>query len=259
MGLTEADVVAACNAWVWWPDNAEVIETAEYTLVRFPAWFESELVLLRFQPQRETSEVLAEVLAHASSTGLDDLVFWVKLGAPDRLEEMLAHLGGRPEETLDVLAVDLTPGAPDLGSRELDVRWVDDVDVLRDSYAVGTAVFGGDPPPDDRLELETLQTGADHDQGNGGVVVAYADGLPIDTGGASLVHGVARLWGGCVVERARGRGAYRAVLAERLSYSVGHGCTLGLVKGRVQTSGPILRRAGFEAYGQERSYRIRLS
>ncbi len=32
--------------------------------------------------------------------------------------------------------------------------------------------------------------------------------------------------------------------------------TMALVKGRVQTSGPILRRAGFGVYGQERSYRI---
>jgi hypothetical protein len=33
-----------------------------------------------------------------------------------------------------------------------------------------------------------------------------------------------------------------------------HGATLALVKGRVETSGPILRRAGFTAYGEERSY-----
>ena len=30
---------------------------------------------------------------------------------------------------------------------------------------------------------------------------------------------------------------------------------LALVKGRVETSGPILRRAGFTAYGDERCYR----
>jgi hypothetical protein len=31
---------------------------------------------------------------------------------------------------------------------------------------------------------------------------------------------------------------------------------MALVKGRVATSGPILRRAGFQAYGEERSYRL---
>ena len=33
---------------------------------------------------------------------------------------------------------------------------------------------------------------------------------------------------------------------------------MALVKGRVETSGPILRRAGFGVYGQERAYRMPL-
>ncbi len=56
----------------------------------------------------------------------------------------------------------------------------------------------------------------------------------------------------------RGRGIYRALLAARLEYAVRHGATMALVKGRVETSGPILRRAGFAAHGQERSYRVPL-
>jgi hypothetical protein len=70
---------------------------------------------------------------------------------------------------------------------------------------------------------------------------------------------VARLWGGGVVPEARGRGAYRAVLAERLRYACEQGATLALVKGRVETSGPVLRRAGFAAHGQERSYVLTLA
>jgi hypothetical protein len=34
--------------------------------------------------------------------------------------------------------------------------------------------------------------------------------------------------------------------------------TLALVKGRVETSAPILRRAGFALYGEERCYRLDL-
>ena len=33
-----------------------------------------------------------------------------------------------------------------------------------------------------------------------------------------------------------------------------HGAALALVKGRVETSGPILLRAGFADYGEERCY-----
>jgi len=88
--------------------------------------------------------------------------------------------------------------------------------------------------------------------------VAYLDGIAVGCGGISLVDGVARLWGGAVREEARGRGAYRAVLDARLRRGVERGATMALVKGRIQTSGPILRRAGFEVYGEERSYLVPL-
>jgi hypothetical protein len=44
------------------------------------------------------------------------------------------------------------------------------------------------------------------------------------------------------------------VLAERLRLARAHGATLALVKGRVETSGPILLRSGFAAYSEERCY-----
>jgi hypothetical protein len=46
------------------------------------------------------------------------------------------------------------------------------------------------------------------------------------------------------------------VLLHRITTARSLGATLALVNGRVQTSGPILRRAGFTAYGTERCYRI---
>ena len=89
-------------------------------------------------------------------------------------------------------------------------------------------------------------------------MVAYVDGRPVGTGGLTVADGVGRLWSGSVLEAHRGRGVYRALLAERLQYAVRQGATMALVKGRVDTSGPILRRAGFAAHGQERSYRVPL-
>ena len=73
-----------------------------------------------------------------------------------------------------------------------------------------------------------------------------------------MVDGVARLWGGAVVPSVRGKGVYRAVLDARLSYAVAYGATMALVKGKIDTSGPILRRAGFAAYGREPVYDIPL-
>jgi hypothetical protein len=63
---------------------------------------------------------------------------------------------------------------------------------------------------------------------------------------------VCRLWGGATHSDVRGRGAYRAVLAERLRRARAAGATLGLSLGRVETSAPILRGLGFTRYGEAR-------
>ena len=78
------------------------------------------------------------------------------------------------------------------------------------------------------------------------------DGAPAATGGCTRAGAVARLWGAGTRPDLRGRGAYRALVAHRIAVAHELGATLALVKGRVATSAPILRRLGFTAYGQER-------
>jgi len=53
---------------------------------------------------------------------------------------------------------------------------------------------------------------------------------------------------------ARGRGVYRAMTTARAAWASEQGATTALVKGRIDTSAPILGRAGFTAYGEERWY-----
>ena len=48
------------------------------------------------------------------------------------------------------------------------------------------------------------------------------------------------------------------MLGSRLTYAAKHGAAMALVKGKVDTSGPILRRAGFSAFGSETLYRVSL-
>ena len=55
--------------------------------------------------------------------------------------------------------------------------------------------------------------------------------------------------------RARGAGLIDAVQV----LARAHGATLALVKGRAETSGPILLRAGFTEYDEERCYWLPLS
>lgn len=251
-------VAAASRGWVWVPETAVRLETRDYLLVRFPDYFESSLVLLDFHPEREPAAVVDEVIARSRELQLPELVWWVKLGASPGLDEIVRSRGGVLDETLDVLALDLGAGLPDLGRSSVTLRWTSDQPTLRDAYEVLKVVFGGDVPPEQRLLLESEQVAKDVEQGRGGGVVAYADDVPVGTGGVTVVGDVARLWSGSVIEQHRGRGVYRALLAARLEYAARHRADLALVKGRVETSGPILRRAGFTGHGQERSYVIEL-
>jgi GNAT superfamily N-acetyltransferase len=79
-------------------------------------------------------------------------------------------------------------------------------------------------------------------------------GQPVSTGGCTLREEVAHLWGAVTLREHRRRGCYRAVLAERLRLAREHGATLALIKGRPDTSGPILLRAGFADCDTERCF-----
>ena len=254
-----ADVVAAeSRAWIWVPPNSTKVETDEYLLVRMPEWFSIPLELLRFEPQRPPDVVVDEMLERARELGQPFVNCWVKLHNDPSLDDVFRARGGELDETLDVLALDLREGLPDLGpTGHLELRWALDLETMRDNLQVAAVVFGDSMPPEDEIAEEVGRALKDIEVGSG-AVVAYLDGVPVGSGGLSLVNGVARLWGGAVREEARGKGAYRAILEARLRRAVSRGAHMALVTGRVQTSGPILRRAGFERYGEERSYRVPL-
>ena len=265
MSLSADKVVAASNAWTWIPDNAITTATEEYLLVRFPDYFEHPLELLRFTPSGQSGAALATavetVLEQARQFGLPDLYWWVKLDSPPEVADLLVARGAAVDETLDVLAVDLRQGPPELlpPVKPVTLRWATEVATHRDGTQVAVTVFGGSMPPQERLADEARRDSATVKAGDGGMVVAYLDGAPVGSGGISMADGVARLWGGAVLETARRQGVYRAILAARLNYGAAHAATMGLVKGRIDTSGPILRQAGFAAFGQEISYRVRLA
>jgi len=264
MSLSADKVVAASNGWIWIPDNATTESTAEFLLVRFPDYFDHPLELLRFTPAAASGAGLeaavATVLDRARQFGLRELCWWVKLDSPPAVAGLLAARGATVDETLDVLAVDLRHGSPAVlpPLTEVTLRWATDVATHRDGTQVGVTVFGGSMPPEDRLAEEARRDRETVRAGDGGMVVAYVDGEPVGSGGVAMADGVARLWGGAVLEGARGQGVYRAILGARLSYGAAHGAVMGLVKGRIETSGPILRHAGFAAFGQEVSYRVPL-
>ncbi|HEU5045350.1 MAG TPA: hypothetical protein VFT75_14580 [Nocardioidaceae bacterium] len=258
-GIGHERVAAAARAWLWYPDDAVVVHRDDLVVVRWPDYFAaSGPGVLRLGGDTPTPVLLDEALALARRWGAGRVTVWVTLDAPPDLEPLLAERAARLDETLDVFALDLTGPLPSLDvPGDLELGWQRDPATTREVLEIGMAAFGeGSIPPEAKLAELGAEADASYRAGRGGSVLARLAGRAVAAGGLAVAEDVARLWGGGVVPDARGRGAYRGVLAERLRYAVEHGCTLALVKGRVETSGPVLRRAGFAAYGQERSYTL---
>lgn len=260
MRLSASTVAAASAAWVFAPGDAEVVEGAEYTMVRMPDHVDWDLSMLAFTPAGPLGPAVDAVLERARTFGVPELDWEVGLKAPAGLADELSARGGRVKMTLDVLARDLGEDLPALPppTAEVTVRWATDFETARDGAAVAVTGFGGALPSDAQIESDAAGGAVSVPAGEGGMLVAYVDGTPVGYGGVALVDGVARLSYGVVAPAARGRGVYRAVLDARLSYAATHGATMALVKGNGTTSGPILRKAGFTAFGQEPIYAVPL-
>jgi GNAT superfamily N-acetyltransferase len=257
--MIPAELVASeTAAWVWYPPDAEIVEDDDLLLVRWPEHFGQPPSLVRIDPAADPERVLAVATEQTRVWGADRVTVPVMLAAPTGLEELLLSRGAAPYETVDVLAADLTGPGPLLDAPDgIELWWQLNVRTVLDGAGVALEAFGEGAIPDEATARELARlNAADLDAGVGTSLVAYLDSQPVGTAGVTVVGWTARLWGGAVVPAARGRGVYRAMLQARLDLAVERGATMALVKGRVATSGPILRRAGFQAYGEERSYRL---
>ena len=84
--------------------------------------------------------------------------------------------------------------------------------------------------------------------------VAYVDGAPVASAGSTVDGDALRFWDGSVLPTARGRGAYRALVARRLADARTTSADFTLVKAVDDTSAPILERLGFRPYGEQRCW-----
>jgi GNAT superfamily N-acetyltransferase len=254
--LAADDVLARAAEWIWVPPFAKDLMTPEYRVVAFPEYFAepTEALPVVFDSTRDPQAVVDDVLAAAEVLGREQVAFMGlgELTRPAGLEDHLVSRGGVLCETLAILALPLPDGISDLHLPDgVEVREVRDLDTLRDWDRIGVEVFGGTL----RTE-EELHAGLQRTDGRDPMLVAYRDGVAFGTGGFTVADDVLRLWGGAVLPEARGTGVYRALLEHRLRAGRDRACRMALVKGRVETSAPILRRAGFTAYGEERAYRL---
>ena len=259
---TPRRVLDAAAAWVWVPGGAIDVRTADYEIIRYPdrlldSTFPAAQVVW-LETSRPLGEVIDEVSAQVREWGLSAAHWWVSAATvPAGAEAALRARGAELTESVQVLAYEIEAGLPALDApADLAVELVRDERTVLAASGVAARGWG-------RAEPDATHLAGELEEAVGGLaawssfrVVAFLGGTPVATGGCTLAGDVARLWGAVTLAGFRGRGGYRAVLAERLRLAREHGATLALVKGRTVTSGPILLRAGFTNFGQERCYRL---
>ena len=262
---TAQRVLDAAAATEFVPEGAIEVRTDDYRLVRHPDWVLGPTLgaaqVTWSRTTRPLDEVIEEIAAYARVWGVPGVAWWISAATrPADTEEALCARDAELIDAAQILAREVGAELPRLDvPDDVVVELVGDERTFRASSAITVQGWGRIEPDDAELARQLTETLASLASWSSFRVVALVDGEPVSTGGCTLVGEVAQLWGAITLPASRGRGSYRAVLAERLRLAREHGATLALVKGRILTSGPTLLRAGFADYGEERCYWLPVS
>ncbi len=190
--IEPAVVARESAAWVWYPDDAEVVTTSELVLARWPSYVASPPTLLRFAPTPEGAQSLERVVGQARAWGADDLLAWVRLDAPAGFEEELRRRRGDLHESVDVFALDLSARVPDLEAPDVELRWRD-ATTSRDFVDLGIAAFGeGAVPDEETLRRQGEEAEQDRLAGRGAQLIAYVGGRPVGAAGLTMAGATVR-------------------------------------------------------------------
>src|SRR5579862_9108777 len=249
----------------WVPGGATELRTDDYRMIRYPdvvldPTFRAAQVTWS-RTTRPLHDVIEEIAAYARLWGVPGVAWWISAATqPADTEQVLRTRDAALIDAVQILARELGDEAPELDvPDDVVVELVRDERTFRAFSAISVQGWGRSEPDEAELARQLDETLAGLAAWSSFRVVALVDGEPVTTGGCTLDGEVAQLWGGITLPASRGRGSYRAVLAERLRLAHAHGATLALVKGRILTSGPTLLRAGFADYGEERCYWLPVS
>lgn len=163
---------------------------------------------------------------------------------PTDLVARLAALGILPDEN-EPLAVGmvLESGTSLAAPPEVTARRIASIDELVVARGIQHIAFGGiaEEVAYDEAEADFAAEGV-----LGSTFLAFIDGRPVAAGYASYTPLGLVLFGGATLPNARGRGAYRALVAARAREAADRGTPV-LVTHAGQMSLPILERLGFVA------------
>jgi len=170
--------------------------------------------------------------------------------APGDLGDRLAAAGMTLRETYLALALrDLTHPIP--VSSDVSVRRVSETDRALFSEMKSRS-FGFPLEVAERIDEIVLGMLGDGISAH----IALMDGRPVGFGQSFYVRdtGVVILGGSGVVPEARGKGAYRTLLARRLADATRDGMRAAVIQANAETSGPICLRLGFVDLGRLQFY-----
>jgi hypothetical protein len=198
-----------------------------------PSWNVAQRFRLRAD---EVEEVRAEIHEHLRRRGRTGCSWEVGTHAtPDDLVERLHALGLVDDDPTPLAVGMVLTEPPAQAASEVEVRRAEsDADRLA-AARIAAIAFGGPVP------TEPPPPSGDPDNV---VYVAYLDGEPVARGSASFGEHAVTLFGGSTLPEARGRGAYRALVAARWEDAVARG-TPALVTQASPMSRPILGSLGF--------------
>lgn len=250
------EVLAAAGAWLWTPYDATVATSDELTVV-----ISHGVGTVHRADGDDASRLAALALRLVGANGGESLLWPVHPGTlPADLGDTLTWMGSEVAEELDISAYDLTAGLPELDvPADVTIERADTAAQLEEIYPVSAAAFGQpvSSPEFRAAEAEELARqvalGADRTVFR---FLARVDGRVVGVAGLTRDGAAAKLWGAGVLEEFRGHGVYRALLAARLAEGAASGARFALVKARVNSSSPILRKAGFVTYGREVHHRL---
>ncbi len=231
------EIAENANTYTPLGPNDERIVTDRYVLWMGLGYSPSANVAQRFRFEPgELDEVRAEIHGHLHERGRPSCTWEVGTHArPDDLVRRLLALGLVDDEPTPLAVGMVLAGPPAPMPPGIEVRPVRTNDDYFAAEQIAAIAFGAkEAPIRRRYEPDPNRT----------IYLAYVDGKPVGRGSASFgEHGVT-LFGGSTLPGARGRGAYRALVAARWSDAVARGTPV-LVTQASPMSRPILAGLGF--------------
>jgi hypothetical protein len=193
-------------------------------------------VAQRFRFEADELEgVRSEIHSHLRERGRTACSWEVGTHArPAGLVDRLHALGLVDDDPTSLAIGMVLTDPPAEGPPDVEVRRVETDDEFFEAERIAALAFGGKPPARRRYLPDP----------NNVIYLASVEGRPVARASAAFGERGATLFGGSTLPEARGRGAYRALVAARWHDAVARGTPI-LVTQAGPMSRPILGRLGF--------------